>query len=328
MSLSWIRLKTQLRTDPRMVRLMWRLEPDAGRCLLFLIMAMAEVAPLGILHGEDAEALVEHYGDWRGKKGALVGGLLETGWIRRLENSGETPETGLEVVDWEDFAPAHVAEAKAVSARKEDAARKRADYAAKKAAKKAAPENAGETPEKPDGEKKEKRRRKQTEESRSSAHASVHAHARDEGEGQESPGESVENPTSSLRHGYGKADFEAMIEAWNRDVDSFAPRCKSVTEAREKAFARFLWENGGHPGWLALIARINASDFLCGRTEKGRMRPAIDWVLKPANLTKILEGNYDNDDRPQGAVVRDLRKPVPAESVNPEAFAKVGFLDD
>ena len=42
-----------------------------------------------------------------------------------------------------------------------------------------------------------------------------------------------------------------------------------------------------------IFARIESSDFLTGRN--GRWgKCGIDWILKPENLCKITEGNYDN----------------------------------
>ena len=39
--------------------------------------------------------------------------------------------------------------------------------------------------------------------------------------------------------------------------------------------------------------KAEASDFLTGRNG-GWGGCGFDWILKPANLSKILEGNYDN----------------------------------
>ena len=39
--------------------------------------------------------------------------------------------------------------------------------------------------------------------------------------------------------------------------------------------------------------KVEASNFLKGDNERG-WRAEFDWVLKPENLVKVLEGNYDN----------------------------------
>lgn len=47
--------------------------------------------------------------------------------------------------------------------------------------------------------------------------------------------------------------------------------------------------NGDFKGYFE---RIEKSDFLTGRCND--FRATFDWILKPNNMTKILEGNYDN----------------------------------
>ena len=42
-----------------------------------------------------------------------------------------------------------------------------------------------------------------------------------------------------------------------------------------------------------LFIKVSESDFLCGRKGDGR-KFGFDWILKPQNRQKILEGCYDN----------------------------------
>ncbi len=72
-----------------------------------------------------------------------------------------------------------------------------------------------------------------------------------------------------------------------------------MPSGRAKGLARRLKEDfgGDLDQWRAYCQRIAASEFLTGRAPpgSGRDRPFkadIDWVLKPANLAKIVEGNY------------------------------------
>lgn len=39
--------------------------------------------------------------------------------------------------------------------------------------------------------------------------------------------------------------------------------------------------------------RVNASDFLMGRIENS-WRPDLEWLMRPTNFIKVLEGRYDN----------------------------------
>lgn len=40
------------------------------------------------------------------------------------------------------------------------------------------------------------------------------------------------------------------------------------------------------------IAAIDRSPFLCGQNDRG-WKAYFDWMLKPANFTKLIEGTYD-----------------------------------
>lgn len=63
--------------------------------------------------------------------------------------------------------------------------------------------------------------------------------------------------------------------------------------------------------WSDIFKKVSASDFLCGSS--GKWRATFDWVIKPDNAVKILEGTYDNKNRtpPQGSqkyvTIEDLR---------------------
>lgn len=78
-------------------------------------------------------------------------------------------------------------------------------------------------------------------------------------------------------------------DAWNEtaercgwpSVQRFGPPRVKATEAR-------LTEVGGLIGWRMMLGKMEASPFF-----RKRWTPSFDWILKPANLTKIMEGNYD-----------------------------------
>lgn len=90
----------------------------------------------------------------------------------------------------------------------------------------------------------------------------------------------------------GATEYGEAVEAFNEVCPSL-PKVRSITAQRRKAIkaaAKMLEDTGGFP---ALFRKVEASDFLTGRNG-GWNGCGFDWILKPANLTKILEGNYDN----------------------------------
>lgn len=97
-----------------------------------------------------------------------------------------------------------------------------------------------------------------------------------------------------------RVDYKEVMEAFNR-ICTDLPNVRDLTDARRSAIrkaAERLEEDGGFD---AFFERVHRSDFLCGRS--GKWKCGFDWILKPANMTKIREGNYDNR---SGTAVADL----------------------
>ena len=85
-------------------------------------------------------------------------------------------------------------------------------------------------------------------------------------------------------------DYQSIMDSFNRICTS-QPKIKIITEPRRKAIKRASKTVEANGGFESLFRRVERSDFLSGRVKKWIC--GFDWILKPANLTKILEGNYD-----------------------------------
>ncbi len=75
------------------------------------------------------------------------------------------------------------------------------------------------------------------------------------------------------------------------------PRIKEVKDwtSQRKNSVKSLWKKHNSLSWfIDLFMRVHDSDFLSGRVNS--FKAGFDWIFKPANLQKILEGNYDNRD--------------------------------
>jgi len=83
-----------------------------------------------------------------------------------------------------------------------------------------------------------------------------------------------------------------LVDLWNEKM-TISPKARGLTAQREKVIRVRLKEHPEEQFWIDLFAKIQGSDFLSGRNGRGFLA-TFDWVMKPANLQKILEGNYDN----------------------------------
>ncbi len=85
---------------------------------------------------------------------------------------------------------------------------------------------------------------------------------------------------------------------YQKIADSFKAICtslpgiKALSDARKKAIKKAA-ENLNGITFEEFFKKVEASNFLTGRSGNWG-GCGFDWILKPANLTKIIEGNYDN----------------------------------
>lgn len=76
------------------------------------------------------------------------------------------------------------------------------------------------------------------------------------------------------------------------------PQCQILSKERRGGIRARLKDCGGIEGWRAAIEKATASDFLSGRTARtdGHENWTMDlnFLIKAANFTKLMEGKYDN----------------------------------
>jgi hypothetical protein len=89
-----------------------------------------------------------------------------------------------------------------------------------------------------------------------------------------------------------------LVDLFHRFCPSL-PKIAKITTARLRHISTRLAEYPDLVWWENYFQKIEASDFLAGRTRpragSGQaFRASFDWIMNPANLLKILEGNYDN----------------------------------
>lgn len=87
------------------------------------------------------------------------------------------------------------------------------------------------------------------------------------------------------------------FEAWNRlAADTGLPKAQKLDEGRRRAIAVRLRENAGIAGWNRALREIRGSPFLLGRERlrdgECRWNASLDWLTKPSNFRKVLDGNY------------------------------------
>lgn len=87
--------------------------------------------------------------------------------------------------------------------------------------------------------------------------------------------------------------IEHVVEAWNdlcADFRTLKPVSRLTPGRRKRISTRIAEETVDD--FTEAIDSIRRSPFLRGDSDRG-WRATFDWMLKPENFTKLVEGNYD-----------------------------------
>lgn len=106
-------------------------------------------------------------------------------------------------------------------------------------------------------------------------------------------------------------DWKKFLDFFNATVNgSQIPKIRTITEERKK-FIRARVKEFGKNALAVAVKKAAASDFLNGSGNEAFIA-SFDWIFKPRNFPKVLEGNYDNKNldyanrRDNGKTQRDI----------------------
>lgn len=130
----------------------------------------------------------------------------------------------------------------------------------------------------------------------------THTHIEDSSLRSESDSASNEAPAFELgepskRVASAREVSDRMFEIWNEVCGHINKPIKLEQDRRIKLIARLKDSfDSDIEKWRAYCERIAASPYLRGEVRDFRVY--FDWVLKPLNLRKVVEGNYDPRNQP------------------------------
>lgn len=89
-------------------------------------------------------------------------------------------------------------------------------------------------------------------------------------------------------------DIQSVVDYYHQ-ICIDLPKIRTLTKQRKSAVKARLTESGIDTITEA-FRKAQASDFLTGKVND--FKASFDWIMKPSNFCKILEGNYDNRPTP------------------------------
>ena len=100
----------------------------------------------------------------------------------------------------------------------------------------------------------------------------------------------AEHPTQE------RIDYKALINFFNDETEGVFGRVIYPISEKRKSSIRARINDFGKDGFAEMVRKATESDFLKGDSKKGFVAK-FDWMIRPSNFQKILEGNYDNKDK-------------------------------
>lgn len=87
-------------------------------------------------------------------------------------------------------------------------------------------------------------------------------------------------------------DYTWYQETYNSTCLDLA-KVRLMTEGRKRA-VRIFHKQFSDEQFAEICKKTASSDFLCCRGSKSAWKASFDFLIKPSNAVKVLEGNYDN----------------------------------
>lgn len=99
------------------------------------------------------------------------------------------------------------------------------------------------------------------------------------------------NPPDIRPHSQ-QVPYQQIKNLYN-DTRTHLPRCYLISESRKRAIRERFREGKQLEDFKTLFKKVETSHFLRGENASD-WQASFDWLLKEANMVKVLEGNYDS----------------------------------
>lgn len=104
-----------------------------------------------------------------------------------------------------------------------------------------------------------------------------------------------------------KTALKDIVDLWNSLVPyGIKPIRAIVPESERHKLLRARLRQYGEGSFSEIVENIKKSDFLQGKNNRA-WTITFDWVIRPNNYPKVLEGNYDNSNRQSSGGNKELR---------------------
>lgn len=108
-----------------------------------------------------------------------------------------------------------------------------------------------------------------------------------------------------------RIDFKEFCKFFNRErkrrkTETLIPKVATVSKRRKTAILSRCSEHG-EVALVRVVKKAIASDFLNGKNNREWVAD-FDWLMRPNNFPKVLDGNYDNKNVPKFLTAEERRR--------------------
>lgn len=103
----------------------------------------------------------------------------------------------------------------------------------------------------------------------------------------------VDIPESEKQASRTHIDYKKIVEFFNSETKGVFGEVRYPISSKRQESIRARIREHGKEAFIEMIRKASASDFLKGNNNRG-FQASFDWLIKPSNFPKVLEGNYDN----------------------------------
>lgn len=103
----------------------------------------------------------------------------------------------------------------------------------------------------------------------------------------------VDIPESEKQASRTHIDYKKIVEFFNSETKGVFGEVRYPISSKRQESIRARIREHGKEAFIEMIRKASASDFLKGNNNRG-FQASFDWLIKPSNFQKTIEGNYDN----------------------------------
>lgn len=91
-------------------------------------------------------------------------------------------------------------------------------------------------------------------------------------------------------------DYKKLIEFFNSETKGVFGEVRYPLSSKRQDSIRARIREHGKEAFVEMVRKAATSEFLKGNNNRG-FQATFDWLIRPSNFQKTIEGNYDNRDK-------------------------------